>query len=84
MYILERFTKCSLFSTLGAKYLFGLVFILDILAVLELGQCNEGSVSLDDGTGRQKTIISFLFDSAHLGQIKYVLSSQCYYYRVTA
>ena len=37
-----------------------------------LGQCNEGSVSLDDGSGRQKTIISFLFDSAHLGQIKYV------------
>ena len=33
----------------------------------ELGQCNEGSVSQDDGSGRQKTIISFLFDSAHLG-----------------
>ena len=33
----------------------------------ELGQCNEGSVSLDDGSGRQKTIISFLFDSAHIG-----------------
>ena len=52
----------------------GLVILcsLDILPELELGQCNEGSVSLDDGSGRQKTIISFLFDSAHLGQIKYV------------